>query len=51
MTQNLQDATKAVLRGKFIAKQSNLKTQEKPQSTKPNFTLKQQKQEPKKPQS
>ena len=28
-TQNLWDATKAVLRGKFIAKQSYLKKQEK----------------------
>jgi len=30
MTQNLRDATKTVLRGKFIAIQSYLKTQEKP---------------------
>ena len=31
MTQNLWDAAKAVLRGKFIAIQSNLKKQEKSQ--------------------
>ena len=33
MTQNLWDATKAVLRGKFIAIKSYLKKQEKSQTT------------------
>ena len=37
MTQNLWDATKAVLRGKFIAKQSYLRKQEKSQIK--NLTL------------
>ena len=37
MTQNLWDATKAVLRGKFIAIQSYLKKQEKSQIN--NLTL------------
>ena len=37
MTQNLWDAAKAVLRGKFIAIQSHLKKQEKPQIN--NLTL------------
>ena len=36
-TQNLWDAAKAVLRGKFIAIQSHLKKQEKPQMK--NLTL------------
>ena len=40
MTQNLWDAAKAVLRGKFIAIQSYLKKQEKSQKQ-PNFTPKQ----------
>ena len=40
-TQNLWDAAKAVLRGKFIAIQSYLKKQEKHQiSRQPNFTPK-----------
>ena len=30
MTQNIWDATKSIIRGKFIAIQSYLKTQEKP---------------------
>ena len=37
MTQNLRDAAKAVLRGKFIAIQSYLKKQETPQIN--NLTL------------
>ena len=37
MTQNLQDAAKAFLRGKFIATQSYLKKQEKSQIN--NLTL------------
>ena len=37
MTQNLWDTAKAVLRGKFIAIQSHLKTQEKSQIN--NLTL------------
>ena len=37
MTENLQDAAKAVLRGKFIAIQSHLKKQEKSQVN--NLTL------------
>ena len=32
LTQNLWDAAKAVLRGKFIAIQSHLKKQEEPQT-------------------
>ena len=39
-TQNLSDAAKAVLRGKFIATQSYLKKQEKHQMRQPNFTSK-----------
>ena len=38
--QNLCDAAKAVLRGKFIATQSYLKKQEKHQIDSLNFTLK-----------
>ena len=41
MTQNLWDAAKAVLRGKFIAIQFYLKKQEKPQIDKLNLHLKQ----------
>ena len=37
MTQNLWDAAKAVLRGKFIAMQASLKKQGKPQIN--NLTL------------
>ena len=54
MTQNLQDAAKAVLRGKFITIQSYLKKQEKFQINKLNLlsNLKQlEKEEQKKPQS
>ena len=40
-TQNLWDAAKAVLRGKFIAIQSYLKTQEKSQMNKLTLHLKQ----------
>ena len=40
MTQNLWDAAKAVLRGKFIAIQSYLKKQETSQIKKPNLTTK-----------
>ena len=39
-TQNLWDAAKAVLRGKFIAIQSYLKKQEKKSNRQPNFTPK-----------
>ena len=39
-TQNLWDAAKAVLRGKFIAIESYLKKQEKTSNRKPNFTHK-----------
>ena len=39
-TQNLWDAAKAVLRGKFIAVQSYLKKQEKTSNRQPNFTPK-----------
>ena len=39
-TQNLWHATKAVLRGKFIAVQSYLKKQEKTSNRQPNFTPK-----------
>ena len=39
-TQNLWDATKAVLRGKVIAIQSYLKNQEKTSNRQPNFTPK-----------
>ena len=41
MTQNLWNAAKAVLRGKFIAIQSYLKKQEKPQINNLNLHLKQ----------
>ena len=40
MTQNLWDAAKAVLKGKFIAIQSYLKKQETSQLKKPNLTPK-----------
>ena len=50
MTQNLWDAAKAVLRGKFIAIQSYLKKQEKSQINKLTLHLKQlEKQEQKNP--
>ena len=50
MTQNLWDATKAVLRGKFIAIQSYLKKQEKSQINNVTLHLKQlEKEEQKKP--
>ena len=39
-TQNLRDAAKAVLRGKFIAIQSYIKKQEKHRTDNPNFTPK-----------
>ena len=39
MIQNLWDAAKAVLRGKFIAIQSNLKKQDKAQINKLNLHL------------
>ena len=39
-TQNLWDAAKAVLGGKFIAIQSYLKKQEKTSNRQPNFTPK-----------
>ena len=39
-TQNLRDAAKAVLRGKFIAIPSYLKKQEKKPNRQPNFTPK-----------
>ena len=39
MIQNLWDAAKAVLRGKFIAIQSNLKKQDKAQINKLNLYL------------
>ena len=45
MTQNLRDATKAVLRGKFIAIQSYLKKKEKSQINDLNLHLKQLKKE------
>ena len=49
-TQNLWDAAKAVLRGKFIAIQSYLKKQEKHQIDNLTLHLKQmEKEEPKKP--
>ena len=51
-TQNLWDAAKAVLRGKFIAIQSYLKKQETSQINNLTLQLKQlEKEEPKKPQS
>ena len=48
MTQNLWDVTKAVLRGKFIAIQSYLKTQEKSQINNLTLHLKQLEKEEKK---
>ena len=52
MTQNLWDAAKAVLRGKFIAIQSYLKKQEKPQINNLTLHLKQlEEEEQKTPQS
>ena len=52
MTQNLWDAAKAVLRGKFIAIQAYLKKQEKTQINNLTLHLKQlEKEEPKKTQS
>ena len=45
MTQNLWDAAKAVLRGKFIAIQSYLKKQEKSQINKLTLNLKQSEEE------
>ena len=45
MTQNLRDAAKAVLRGKFIAIQSYLKKKEKSQINDLNLHLKQLKNE------
>ena len=52
MTQNVWDATKAVLRGKFIAIQSYLKRQEKSQINNLTLHLKQlEKEEQKKNQS
>ena len=50
-TQNLWDAAKAVLRGKFIAIQSYLKKQEHNQIDNLTFYLKQLKKEPKNPQN
>ena len=50
MTQNLWDAAKAVLRGKFIAIQSHLRKQEKSQINNPTLHLKQvEKEEQRKP--
>ena len=50
MTQNLWDAAKAVLRGKFIAIQSHLKKQEKSQINNVTIHLKQlEKEEQRKP--
>ena len=49
MTQNLWDAAKAVLRGKFIAIQSHLKKQEKSQTNNLTLHLKLEKQEQRKP--
>ena len=40
ITQNLWDAAKTVLRGKFIGIQSSLKKQEKTLTRQPNFTPK-----------
>ena len=52
MTQNLWDAAKAGLRGKFVAIQSYLKKQEKSQINNQTLHLKQlEKEEPKKNQS
>ena len=54
-TQNLWDAAKAVLRGKFIAIQSNFKKEEKSQINNLTFHLKQlekvEEQQQKKPQN
>ena len=49
MTQNLWDAAKAVLRGKFIAIQSHLKKQEKSQINNLTLHLKQLEKEQRKP--
>ena len=49
MTQNLWDAVKAVLRGKFIAIQSYLKNQEKSQINNLTLHLKKLEKEPKNP--
>ena len=51
MTQNLWDAAKAVLRGKFIAIQSYLKKQEKSQINSLTLHLKQLEKEEQKTQS
>ena len=52
MTENLWDAAKVVLKGKFIAKQSYLKRQETTQINNLTLHLKElEKEEPKKPQS
>ena len=51
MTQNLWDAAKAVLRGKFIAIQHYLKKQEKHQIDNPTLHLKQLGKEQKNPQN
>ena len=51
MTQNLSDAAKAVLRGKFIAIQSYLKKQQSSQINNLNLHLKQLEKEQKKNQS
>ena len=51
MTQNLWDATKAVLRGKFRAIQSYLKKQETSQINNLTLLLKQLEKKNKKPQS
>ena len=50
-TQNLWEAVKAVLRGKFIAVQSYLKKQEKTSNRQPNFTPKTTKKKNKNPQN
>ena len=49
--QNLWDATKAVLRGKFIAIQAYLKKQEKPQINNLTLNLKELEKQTNKPQS
>ena len=49
MTQNLWDAAKAVLRGKFIAIQSYLKKQETPQIINQTLHLRQLEKEEEKP--
>ena len=48
LTQNLQDAEKAILRGKFLAIQSHLKKQEKSQINNLTLYLKQLEKEEKK---